>query len=113
MKKIARKKRQEGGTAYIKNITRVKTSRRAVKEIPTPSEMLSKSIMEQSPFSIQIFSSDGVCIQANRAWEKMWQSGLEDVLKYNVLKDRQLVKMGMMPFIKKAFSGETVKLPPF
>lgn len=70
------------------------------------------TIFKQSPVSTQIFAQDGMTIAVNRAWEKLW--GIKEPLivgKYNILKDKQLVTKGVMPYIKKAFKGEASKIP--
>ncbi len=69
------------------------------------------TIFEQSPISTQIFSPDGVSIKANRAWEKLWGVEHSKIGIYNVLKDKQLVKTGTMPYIKRGFKGEAVTIP--
>ena len=69
------------------------------------------ALFEQSPLSIQMFSSDGKTIQVNRAWEELWGVTLEQIKGYNILKDRQLVEKGVMPYIERAFAGEVVQVP--
>ena len=71
-----------------------------------------RAILEQSPFSIQIMSPDGFTIQVNKAWEELWGVRLEQIKEYNVLADEQLVKKGIMPYIKRGFAGEATEIPP-
>lgn len=68
-------------------------------------------IFQQSPISTQIFSPTGKSLMANKAWEKLW--GVKHTLigNYNVLKDRQLVEKGIMPYIERGFKGEIVQIP--
>lgn len=75
------------------------------------SEERSKTLVEQSPISIQILAPDGVTVQVNRAWEKLWGVRLEDLKGYNTLQDKQLEQLGFMPYLRKAFSGETTLVP--
>ncbi len=70
------------------------------------------ALFEQSPLSIQIFSPDGRTLRVNRAWEQLWGVSLEQIGDYNILEDEQLVEKGIMPYIKRAFEGETVHTPP-
>lgn len=70
------------------------------------------AIFEQSPLSIQIFSPDGRTIRVNKAWEKLWGVRAEEILGYNILEDRQLEEKGIMTFIRRAFAGESVHIPP-
>ena len=71
-----------------------------------------RALLEKSPFSIQIFSPEGRTIQVNKAWEKLWGATLEQISGYNILEDEQLVKKGIMPYIRRAFAGETAEIPP-
>ncbi len=68
-------------------------------------------MMEQSPLSMQIFNAGGESLRVNPAWERLWGSPIEELEGYNILEDEQLKKAGITEDIKKAFSGETVKLP--
>ncbi|HEX8144609.1 MAG TPA: PAS domain S-box protein [Pyrinomonadaceae bacterium] len=71
-----------------------------------------RAILEQSPFSIQIMSADGRIIRVNRAWEELWGVTLEQLDGYNILEDEQLVRKGIMPYIRRGFAGEALELPP-
>jgi PAS domain S-box-containing protein len=77
-----------------------------------PHDITFQIIFEQSPISTQIFSPDGTLIKVNKAWEKLWQAKLKAIQGYNILKDKQLVEIKVMPLIEKAFEGKTVYLPP-
>lgn len=70
------------------------------------------SIIEQSPISILICDRNGTTLQVNAAWEKLWGVGAKDIIGYNILQDPQLIKLGIMPDIEKAFSGEAARIPP-
>lgn len=72
---------------------------------------LFRTIFEQSPASTQIFRPDGLTVGVNRAWEKLWGLTLEELGAYNVLQDEQLVDKGIMPYLRRAFAGETVEVP--
>ena len=69
-------------------------------------------LVEQMPFSMQILDPTGRTLRVNRAWEKLWGVTLEGIADYNLLEDAQLVQTGVMPFIQRAFAGETVEIPP-
>jgi diguanylate cyclase (GGDEF)-like protein len=76
------------------------------------SEHRFRSLVEQSPFSIQLLSPDGSTRQVNPAWERLWGMKAQDLAPYNILQDRQLVEKGIMPYIEKGFAGETMEIPP-
>ncbi len=75
------------------------------------SETRFRTLIEQSPLSIQIFSPQGQTLQVNRAWEDLWGITLAELENYNILQDQQLVEKGIMPYIKTAFEGECVAIP--
>lgn len=71
-------------------------------------------LLEQLPFSIQIFTPDGWSLHVNRAWEELWDTSREALTlhNYNILNDEQLVAKEIMPYVKKAFGGAAVRVPP-
>jgi PAS domain S-box-containing protein len=75
------------------------------------SESRFRSLVEQSPFSTQIFGPDGQSVMVNKAWSEFWGAQPEDAPNYNVLKDEQLVALGVMPLVERAFIGESIELP--
>lgn len=79
------------------------------------SEAEFRSLMEQSPISIQVINPDGQISKVNKAFQKIWgisDADLPELLeKYNVLEDEEAEKWGVMPLIRKAFEGEPVTLP--
>lgn len=76
------------------------------------SEARFRSLVEQSPFSIQVFTPDGHTRLVNRAWETLWGLKLPALANYNVLHDRQLVDKGVTPYLQRGFAGESVEIPP-
>lgn len=76
------------------------------------SEERFRTIVEQSPISIQVMTPEGWTVQVNHAWEKLWGVTAADVRNYNVLHDEQAKSLGMMPYVERGFAGETVEMPP-
>lgn len=72
---------------------------------------LFKTIFDQTPISTQIFTPDGETLMVNKAWEELWNLKFSQVKSYNILHDQQLVETGVMPHVKKGFTGEMVSLP--
>ena len=93
--------------AFLHDVTERKLLEKELKY----SENRFRALMEQSPLSIQIFTPDGRTESVNLAWENMWGITLEALAQYNVLQDRQLIALGIMPYIKKAFAGEATEVP--
>jgi PAS domain S-box-containing protein len=75
------------------------------------SEERGRTMIEQSPLSIQILSPDGRTVQVNRAFEELWGLTLENLKSYNILKDEQLTRLGIMPYIMRGFAGEAGTIP--
>ncbi len=75
------------------------------------SEIRHRTMIEQSPLSIQILSPDGTTLQVNKAWEKLWGVTLSQIAGYNMLKDKQLEDLGIMPHIQKGFAGKATVIP--
>lgn len=87
------------------------SERKKTEDALVESEKLSKELFQQSPISIQIYSKNGLLLDANNAWEKLWQLKREDlVLHYNVLEDAQIQSDSNVEYFRKAFSGEIVFL---
>jgi PAS domain S-box-containing protein len=70
-----------------------------------------RALFEQSPLGIVIFSAEGYAIDANRAWEQLWNSNREELHGYNVLQDDLLKSKGILQYIQRAFAGESVAVP--
>lgn len=76
------------------------------------SELRFRSLVEQSPISIQILTPDGHTQAVNPAWERLWGAKPEMLANYNILHDAQLIEKGAMPYIEKGFAGEYAEIPP-
>ncbi|HMO51785.1 MAG TPA: PAS domain-containing sensor histidine kinase [Kiritimatiellia bacterium] len=69
-------------------------------------------LFEQSPLSIQIFAPDGQTIAFNPAWSRLFGLSDEEAYAFNVLQDPTLEQSGALAFIRRAFAGEVVFVPP-
>src|SRR5215203_1074821 len=103
---------EEGNLANFLGVLDDVTERRRAEEALQISETRFRTIIEQSPLSIQILSPDGRTLQVNRAWETLWGVTLDDVAGYNLLEDQQLAAKGIMPYIQRGFAGEPTSIPP-
>lgn len=76
------------------------------------SEERMRNLVEQSPLSIQIIDREGKTTQVNQAWEELWGITWEEISAtgYNILKDKQIIDLGIVPYLKRAYDGETVFL---
>jgi len=87
------------------------TERRRIQEALRQSEERFRGLMEQSPFSIQVFSADGRTVGVNRAWEELWGVRADQIADYNVLEDPQLKAKGIDTYLAEAFAGRPVAIP--
>ena len=88
------------------------TERKQAEQKLRDSEYRFRSVFEQAPFPIQLFTPDGFLEQVNQAWEQMWETKRDAAAGYNLLHDQQAQAMGHLPYFRKAFAGETVTIPP-
>jgi PAS domain S-box-containing protein len=93
-------------------ISALTDSRHRAHEVLRLSEERFRTMIEQSPLSVQVVSPDGRTRQVNRAWEKLWGVTLDQIAGYNILEDEQLISKGIMPHIKRAFDGQVSLIPP-
>lgn len=87
------------------------TERKRLEESVYQNEQRFRGLMEQAPFSVQVFSPDGRTVRVNRAWEDLWGVKLEQISDYNVLQDEQLEAKGISAYLRRAFAGEAVEIP--
>jgi PAS domain S-box-containing protein len=74
---------------------------------------LARALFAQSPLSTVIYDPVGRPLAVNAAFERLWGAGLQTApANYSVLTDPELERLGALPFIRRAFAGETVVTPP-
>ncbi len=65
-----------------------------------------KTLFDHSPYAMRIFSSDGLTVKNNDAWEVFWDVSLPDsVDRYNIFKDKQAQRVGLTSTFKQALAG--------
>ena len=83
--------------------------RQAAEEALRQSEARFRTVFEQFPLSIQVFSPDGRTQEVNQAWRALFGLALENTADFNPLEDSQLAEVHAS--IRRGFGGETVALP--
>lgn len=76
------------------------------------SEERFRILFEQVPLGMMIFSLSGDCQQVNHSFQDTWQINFEQLQNYNIFNDPLVKSKGLLPYIKRAFQGEVVRLPP-
>ncbi|MBU0720664.1 PAS domain S-box protein [bacterium] len=82
------------------------------KEALRESEKRFKSMMEHSPYAVELYDIDGLQIEVNHAQYVLW--GVPSSLtchKFNILKSELVKDSGLLEYVKRAYAGETVQVP--
>jgi PAS domain S-box-containing protein len=102
----------EGSQANVSFVVDLSELRKA-QEATAENERRFRTLVEQSPLGVEIFAPDGHVLLANHAWEAIWGSSVSQLGGYNVLFDQQLDRIGLRPYLLRAFRGEAAEIPPF
>jgi len=102
-----------GAVVVMHDLTerRLAEARRA-DEARRMSESRFQRLVENSPLSTQLFWPDGRTREVNRAFERLFGIRLDQLTDYNILRDPELVRLGVMPLVERAFAGEAVVIDP-
>jgi len=70
-------------------------------------------ILQQMPYPIQVFDTDGNATMVNQAYIDIFMlESIQDIVgKYNLLRDPRMEKIGLHEKIKAVYRGETVLIP--
>ncbi len=90
------------------------TERKGFEEALRVSERRLRTVIEQSPLSIQILTPEGRSLMTNVAWEETWNLGVQETPKgVSVFEDEQLRSAGLTPYVEESIvSGEVLTTPP-
>ncbi|HEY2586907.1 MAG TPA: CHASE domain-containing protein [Tepidisphaeraceae bacterium] len=99
----------QANVSFVVDLSELRKAQQAMAE----SERRFRTLVEQSPLGIEIFAPDGHVLLANHAWEEIWSSSLSQLGGYNVLFDQQLDRIGLRPYLLRAFGGDAAEIPPF
>ncbi|MBT3424132.1 MAG: PAS domain S-box protein, partial [Bacteroidetes bacterium] len=90
------------------------TIRKKTQEALEISEKKSKSLMQQSPFVVELYDINGLQIEVNKAYEDLWEFPAETTVnKFNVLLSKEVEDTGLMKYVKRAYAGEAVEVPEY
>jgi len=69
-----------------------------------------ENYLNESPISILLIDKEGKLIWVNKEFCKYWDYKQNNINKYNVFKDKQLLNLGITDEIKKAFNNEIISI---
>ena len=110
---LVRLRDPSGDTVTLVSVIRDISRRLATERAARQSDAELRSLIEQSPYSIQTYAPDGHILSVNPAWERLFGVKLDMVRDYNVLRDPQVEAAGQMELVRRAFAGEALALTPF
>jgi PAS domain S-box-containing protein/putative nucleotidyltransferase with HDIG domain len=83
-------------------------SKRIAERLKEGEERLNQ-IIEQMPYPVEVLDAEGTALLVNKAFCKLYGVKKSHVIGfYNIFKDPIVESMGMLPYIKRVFKGETV-----
>ena len=72
-----------------------------------------RTLIEQAPLAMHVFTPDGTSLLANAAWDELWDLDEDESSKgKNVFEDEQVRAAGLLPHVREAIAGKTVTTPP-
>jgi PAS domain S-box-containing protein len=93
-----------------KNLEKVKLTKVTLRE----SEERFRHLMQQSPTTIEIYDKNGLLINVNEAYEKLWGFPAETTVnKFNLFKNKEIEENGLLAYVKRAYNGDVVALPEY
>jgi len=104
------KNRLHASARLIGEITERKLAEKALLE----SEEKFKSLMQQSPFVVELYNLNGLQISVNKAYEELWDFPAATTLnKFNVLESKEVEETGLLEYVKRAYAGHSVVVPEY
>lgn len=104
----------EGHAPFVLGVVEDIDERRKAEEALRVSEERFRTVIEQSPLSIHVFTPEGTSLAANSSWNKLWalREG-EEPEGHDVYEDQQLKATGLLRYIEESVEkGAAVSTPP-
>lgn len=93
----------------------IKTVQNGPLGVDLESEKQFRNLIDQSPYAIELMIPDGKIAYVNPAYLRLWDLTEDSMAQvqenYNMLNDEQIVNLGLMPLVEKAYKGEKITLP--
>jgi PAS domain S-box-containing protein len=104
----------DGNIISITSIGEDITERKKMEDALQESEERFRMMMHQSPSVIELYNIEGLQIEVNEAYEKLWGfPASHTVKKFNVLKSKEVEETGLMTYVKEAYAGKSIKVPEY
>ncbi len=95
-------------TRMVSNLREHVEVRKAAEQALKDSESRLRTIIEQSPISIQIYSEEGILKEINAASEQLFGVPGDRMIGIDLFKNRQVEKMGLIPYLEEVRGGRTI-----
>ena len=105
----------EGSIIGFVNVNRDISEERKLENSLQETEGLLSSVIEQTPFGIEVFKEDGTLLRVNQAFLTMFSIANRELLeyRYNVLTDSGLIRhLELTAKVEKAFAGDSFSTGP-
>lgn len=92
-------------TGAIANFIEI-TEEIAAQQLLRESEVRFRRLIQEAPFAIQMYDRDGIMIEANEQWERVWENKRSQAVgKYNINRDKRFDALIFRKEIQKAYEG--------
>ncbi len=95
-------------TRMVSNLREHVEVRKAAEQALRDSESRLRTIIEQSPISIQIYSEEGILTEINAASEQLFGVPGNRMIGIDLFGNRQVEKMGLIPYLDQVREGRTI-----
>ncbi|MFC1601257.1 transporter substrate-binding domain-containing protein [Candidatus Sumerlaeota bacterium] len=114
---VAIVREQSGSPQWFVSVVNDITDRKVAETALKESERSFRSLIDQSPISIQIHGLDGRLLRTNAAYTELYALSEETLAElfrgYNIRHDKQAATLGLSSYIERVFAGEEVVFPPY
>jgi PAS domain S-box-containing protein len=101
-------------SARLNGIARDITELRRMERALALSTDRARLMMVQSPAVIEFYDLDGVQVDVNEAYEELWGFPASHTVGiFNVLQSKEVEKVGLLEYVKRAYAGESVPVPEY
>lgn len=98
---------ENGEAATLRGLMVNVTKQKEVTEKLMDTETKYGQLINEAPFAISIHNKDGILVNANEAFESIWDINSDDIIgKFNINKEKKFHEGSLDGYVEKAMSGE-------